>query len=191
MKKGMTKTLAVFVAAVMIVVVGAGAASAYTTGGNHIGKDVWYKTTNSFTDETRAGARQAMSSWNAYLPVGKRVCYDSSYVSEALYPNRNFCNSITKISSTKSYLGQNTWWADPDDAVVVESDININARYSWWNNPPAGYYDPYSTLLHEFGHTVGLGHSTETTAVMYKSLSSGTTKRTLRADDINGVKSLY
>lgn len=70
MKKGMTKTLAVFVAAVMIVAVGAGAASAYTKNGIHIGKDVWYKTTNSFTDETRAGARQAMSSWNAYLPVG-------------------------------------------------------------------------------------------------------------------------
>ncbi len=45
---------------------------------------------------------------------------------------------------------------------------------------------------HEFGHTLGLGHSATVGATMYPSVSTcNTGNRTLDADDIAGVRSLY
>jgi hypothetical protein len=45
---------------------------------------------------------------------------------------------------------------------------------------------------HEFGHTLGLGHSASVGATMYPSVSAcNTSNRTLDADDIAGVRSLY
>lgn len=192
MKGALRKALVVIAASVVLVVLGAGVANAYTTNGARIGYDVWYKTTNSFTDETRLRARSAMQAWNKYLPEGKRVCYDSTYAAEALYPHQNACNTITKISSTKSYTSENHMWLYADGSRrVLESDINVNARMSWWNDPPSGYYDPKSALIHEFGHTAGLGHSSVAYAVMSIPLYAGTTNSVLRADDVNGIKSLY
>jgi hypothetical protein len=45
---------------------------------------------------------------------------------------------------------------------------------------------------HEFGHALGLGHSTVTTATMYPSISTCSQQaRSLDADDIAGVLALY
>ena len=45
---------------------------------------------------------------------------------------------------------------------------------------------------HEFGHALGLAHSTVASATMYPSISSCSQQsRTLDADDIAGVLSLY
>ena len=46
--------------------------------------------------------------------------------------------------------------------------------------------------VHEFGHALGLSHSTNTDATMYPSYSyCSTANRTLASDDINGAKALY
>jgi matrix metalloproteinase-20 (enamelysin) len=45
---------------------------------------------------------------------------------------------------------------------------------------------------HEFGHALGLGHSTVTSATMYPSTSAcNTANRSLDADDVAGVRALY
>ena len=45
---------------------------------------------------------------------------------------------------------------------------------------------------HEFGHVLGLGHSTTPAATMYPSTGPcNTSLRTLDADDIAGIRSLY
>ena len=45
---------------------------------------------------------------------------------------------------------------------------------------------------HEFGHALGLGHSTSASATMYPSVSSCDPRnRTLDADDIAGARALY
>jgi len=47
-------------------------------------------------------------------------------------------------------------------------------------------------LAQEFGHGVGLGHSTVTSATMFKNINSGTVdKRSLEQDDKNGIIAIY
>jgi matrixin/putative peptidoglycan binding protein len=56
------------------------------------------------------------------------------------------------------------------------------------NNPPTGM-DLATVSVHELGHSLGLGHSSDTNAVMYAYF--GGIRRDLRSDDIAGIQSIY
>jgi parallel beta-helix repeat protein len=46
-------------------------------------------------------------------------------------------------------------------------------------------YDFQTVVTHELGHALGLGHSADSTSVMYATLASGTSNRTLTSADLN------
>lgn len=50
-------------------------------------------------------------------------------------------------------------------------------------------FDTFTVLLHELGHSLGLGHSSDSNAVMFASYSGA--RRTLSADDIAGIQAIY
>lgn len=77
-------------------------------------------------------------------------------------------------------------------------DIEFYSRdgafdWVWAQNPVGGnQFDIESVAVHEFGHALGMGHSTVSGATMFPSVSGGTTSnRSLHADDIAGVQALY
>jgi hypothetical protein len=49
----------------------------------------------------------------------------------------------------------------------------------------AGQYDFQTVVTHELGHALGLGHSTDSTSVMYATLNAGTVNRSLTTADLN------
>jgi Matrixin len=65
-------------------------------------------------------------------------------------------------------------------------DILFNSTINWQINSS---YDLMTVAAHEFGHALGLGESTVSTAVMYGTYNG--VKQTLTSDDISGIQSIY
>ncbi|MBX3199727.1 MAG: matrixin family metalloprotease [Labilithrix sp.] len=72
-----------------------------------------------------------------------------------------------------------------------DADIHVNgAAYRFSTDGAAGTQDIRSVLVHEIGHALGLGHSTDARATMNVS-GSGLRWRSLEQDDVDGVCALY
>jgi hypothetical protein len=65
------------------------------------------------------------------------------------------------------------------------------AWYTGTSNPPGASPDLESIALHEFGHALGLSHSSVSTAVMFPDISLGQKLRVLTQDDKIAYQALY
>lgn len=63
------------------------------------------------------------------------------------------------------------------------------AEYDW--APKTGRLDLQGIAAHEFGHALGLGHSSDPDATMFATTQDGRNRRSLELDDVVGVQSLY
>lgn len=81
------------------------------------------------------------------------------------------------------------------DGEIIDGDIELNSaryRFSIAKNPEAGLVDVRNTVTHEAGHVLGLAHSLEPEATMDADADlAETIKRTLHADDIEGLCAIY
>jgi len=91
--------------------------------------------------------------------------------------------------SDPSVLGV-TWYGTQNDEFDMWLDNN---NFSWYiGDPgaiPSGWFDTETVWLHEFGHGLGLGHSSVNGAVMEPYYEG--VRRALHQDDIAGIVSLY
>jgi hypothetical protein len=96
-------------------------------------------------------------------------------------------------ASNGSSIATTYWWSSGSriidaDIVFWDGGFTFFAGSSGCSN---GFYIE-DIAAHEFGHALGLGHSTSASATMFPSVSSCHTRnRTLDADDIAGVVALY
>lgn len=73
---------------------------------------------------------------------------------------------------------------------AVEFDMEFDPDWNWTTGSPT-QVDLQSVALHEFGHALGLNHSSDGSAVMFASYPSGAQKRQPTADDIQGLNAIY
>jgi hypothetical protein len=70
------------------------------------------------------------------------------------------------------------------------SEITLIQGWNWYagSDPTrigSGQYDFETTVLHELGHALGLGGSTNTSSPMYETLAAGVANRTVSTQDLN------
>ena len=167
-------------------------AFAYSLKGHHMEEQCWYRATSKFTATTMQAARDGMATWNLWIPEYRRLCFNWTTHGQTDYPSRDGLNLIYKEPmADASILGENSWQYSRTTGKLLESDINLNSNQPWWSGGNVGYYDPASVLIHEYGHTLGLGHSGYRTAIMYSSIDTNTVKTWPSSDDIAGLNAIY
>jgi len=72
---------------------------------------------------------------------------------------------------------------------IDEADMAFNTNFTW--STDGKETDIETIALHELGHVAGLGHSADTEAIMFAYYSAPAVQRTLAADDIAGLRSIY
>jgi hypothetical protein len=92
--------------------------------------------------------------------------------------NMNTTSSLGGVA--QGVLGCTT---DADQVTMIQG-------WSWYAGADAtqigaGQYDFETAVVHELGHVLGLGHSSNPASVMYATLAAGSTDRTLVAADLN------
>jgi hypothetical protein len=92
-------------------------------------------------------------------------------------------------------LGLTTVTFNARTGEIYDADMEINSsahNLSISDQVPTNGFDLLSVVTHEAGHFYGLAHAPSATSTMYASYKPGTTAlRTLAADDIAGICSIY
>jgi hypothetical protein len=75
---------------------------------------------------------------------------------------------------------------------TISGDLYFDVNRTWIDNAHAGVgegFDIYTVALHEIGHALGLGHSSDAGSVMRSGYFGA--RRTLGADDVAGIRAIY
>ncbi len=139
--------------------------------------------TTQVPDEDSA-VKNAANSWSQIFPAGLKFSY-AGYTSATTY-GRNYNNTVCwKDEGNNGTLASAYWWYSIPDNTTVEADLVFNDWYGWHTS--GDQYDIQTVALHEFGHWIGLDHST--TGIMKASYSG--LQRTIDADARAGFLDLY
>jgi hypothetical protein len=116
--------------------------------------------------------------------------FDPSWQGNATGAGGNNDNIISAIGGDSSGVLAYTLTPISDGWTIKFYD---NA-WNWDDGPGTAItgIDLQGVLCHEYGHALGLGHSTVGGATMYPSISgNGVSARSIAADDIAGVQAIY
>lgn len=161
-------------------------------------------------DEVVAETRAAFDTWSAPDAVGLAFSYRGK-TNQRPFEFFDRTNAVgftsreqlAQFGLSDATLAVTSWLTIIETGVIAEADIIINPAYAWTDTPEAGGWDYRSTMIHEVGHFLGLGHSgvgrqsegslLAGSSVMWPyGFGSGTALgRELTADDVTGASVLY
>jgi hypothetical protein len=138
-----------------------------------------------------AAVRSGAESWQQQAAAFRFAYSGLSSQTTTTYDGLNLV--LFRNASSGSAIATTYWWSS--GSRIVDADIVFwDAAYLFFagsSGCSGGFYIE-DVAAHEFGHALGLGHSTSTNATMYSTVSyCNTRNRTLDADDIAGARALY
>jgi hypothetical protein len=138
----------------------------------------------------RADTFNALNAW--HLQGGVNLTFtDKGTVTGATTGNDNK-NVVMMRSDGNSAIA--TTYSSWSSSGIVDADIIIHETYPIFtsNQTCNGGFYALDTLTHEFGHFLGMAHSSVGTASMYYAENwCSTDIRSLDPDDISGIQTLY
>ncbi|XVF84880.1 hypothetical protein PTKIN_Ptkin17bG0074700 [Pterospermum kingtungense] len=144
---------------------------------------------NGLTDEQKAVFTRAFEKWSAVTPLTftQTDSFITADIKIAFYSgDHGDGEPFDGVLGTLAHAFSPTngrFHLDMDENWVVSGDVTQSSLSS--------AIDLESVAVHEIGHLLGLGHSSEEDAIMYPTISSRTKKVELANDDIQGIQSLY
>jgi hypothetical protein len=85
------------------------------------------------------------------------------------------------------------FFPDPPNPESIAGDVVFNDAFSWeiGNNRGSGAFDLMLIATHEFGHSLGVGHTSDPEAVMHPFFEPNEVFTGLHPPDVAGIQSLY
>lgn len=138
--------------------------------------------------------REAANDWNTI--VGREVIrIEALHVGGERLPHKDGYSMLywldTWEDSARLEQARTTiYWSG---SQIYESDIRVNGAYTFYvgDEPSFSGVDFHSLMIHEFGHALGLAHSSAMKSVMAASLASNYDRRKIETPDINSVRCEY
>jgi MYXO-CTERM domain-containing protein len=124
------------------------------------------------------------------------VCDESVYNKRAKNANVwMFQDVVWPYDRDENVIGLTTTIFAPDTGEIYDADVELNSRdYDFFVDSDAprstGALDLVSTVTHEAGHFLGLGHSSSPEATMVEGYT-GVAARSLNPDDMAGICAVF
>jgi hypothetical protein len=133
-----------------------------------------------FTANELSRIQDAVNAWDAILAPCNVTITEVSDPTSA--------NMVIDTSNTSACGGASDGVLGCFNAPNAE--ITMVQGWNWYAGSDAtqvgpGQYDFETTMLHELGHALGLGGSTNSSSPMYETLAAGTANRTVTTQDLN------
>jgi hypothetical protein len=195
-----TRSVIKVAAGALVVAVAAGTAvtRAYTVNGHTWGiKQVPYYINPANSDVSASAAIAAIqagaSTWGMQSNADFSFYYMGTTNATAVSNNgRN--EMFFRPDSNGSVIASTYWWYDGTGHLIDADIMFYDGGWTFYTGTSGCTNGVYleDVAAHEFGHALGLGHSSVPTATMYPSMPNCSTDfRSLDSDDISGIESLY
>jgi hypothetical protein len=125
------------------------------------------------------------------LPLALRTNLDGGSFDRE---NRIIFRQVWPAMASSTALALTTVIYDRRTGAIQDADIDLNDETFFWTTSADGVTinDVENTITHELGHLLGFAHVSDAAATMFADSPEGETeKRTLEADDINAVCTIY
>jgi predicted Zn-dependent protease len=141
-----------------------------------------------------SAVRAANQKWNdvssSYFAFNYRGTTDVYFDSHTRDNMNSYVWNLTGSGMGEDALATNHYWVNSSTGQLVEFDVEVNGKFNfvYGSSPGSGEYNLLQVMMHESGHSLYLGHSSDRSAIMYFQYHN---QNYLAQDDIDGITFLY